>query len=147
MSLSAVSFLLSAAVTAIWVPRALTAALAGFGVGLVLGIAGTWLARWEATPGSLHYTPNRWLVLFITLVVVGRVGYGLWRSWSVARAGFGGASAIDAFGVPESLAAAATVIGYYLAFSAGIRARVRRWEKRPLRVLSSRRVRRGTHGA
>jgi hypothetical protein len=134
MILSAAFFLVSAALTTLWVPRAFTAALAGLGVGLVLGIAGVWLARWEATPAALHYTPNRWLVLFITLVVVARVAYGLWRSWSVARAGFGGASAIAAFGVPESLAAAATVIGYYLAFSAGVRARIRRWEKRPLRV-------------
>jgi hypothetical protein len=135
MTFSAGVFLTSAAVTAIWVPRAFMAALAGLGLGLVLGILGTWLARWEATPRALHYTPNRPLVLVITLVVVARVGYGLWRSWSVARAGFGGASAIGAFGIPESLAAAATVIGYYLAFTAGVRARIRQWEKRPLRVL------------
>jgi hypothetical protein len=135
MLFSAVFFVSSAAVTAIWVPRAFTFSVAGLVAGLTLGVVGLWLTRWEATPRSLYYTPNRWLVLFITLLVSARIAYGLWRSWRMARAGIGGALLIEAFGVAESMAAAATVIGYYLAFSAGLQARVRRWQRRPLRPL------------
>jgi len=42
---------------------------------------------------------------------------------------------VTAFGVPESLAAGATVIGYYLAYNAGLRWRIRRWQHRALRAL------------
>jgi hypothetical protein len=33
------------------------------------------------------------------------------------------------------MAAGAIVIGYYLAFSAGLQARIRRWQRRRLRVM------------
>ena len=124
-----------AAVTTFWVPRALTMAVAGMGVGLALGGVGLWLTRWEPALRTLHYTPNRWLVLLVTLVVSARVIYGLWRSWMVIRSGVNGASAVTAFGVPEALGAAAIVIGYYLAYSAGLRWRIRAWEARALRAM------------
>jgi hypothetical protein len=134
MLFSALFFLASAAFTAIWVTGAFTYSMAGLLAGIALGGLGLWLTRWEATPRSLHYTPNRWLVLIITLLVSARIAYGLWRSWWMAQAGLGGAPLIAAFGVAESMAAAATVIGYYLAFSAGLQARIRRWQRRALRV-------------
>ena len=130
MVFSTAFFLIAAAMTSVWVPRALTLSVAGLAAGIALGILGIWLTRWEATPRSLHYTPNRWLVLFITVIVLARLAYGLWRSWSVARAGWGASPAVAAFGIAESMAAAATVIGYYFAFSAGVQARVRRWQRR-----------------
>jgi len=134
-SISGVVFLLVATVTTIWVANALRAAAAGLFVGCVLGLLGVGLTRWESTPRTLHYTPNRWLVLTITLMVSARLLYGLWRSWVVARASVDGTSLVLAFGIPESLAAGATVLGYYLAYSAGLRWRIRKWEKRSLRVL------------
>jgi hypothetical protein len=135
MIFAAAFFLFSAAVTTYWVPRALTTAVAGMGVGIVLGVLGLWLTRWEATPRTLHYTPNRWLVLLVTMVVSARVAYGMWRSWMVVRSGVSGASAVTAFGVPEALGTAAIVIGYYLAYSAGLRWRIRAWEARALRTM------------
>jgi hypothetical protein len=42
---------------------------------------------------------------------------------------------IDAFGVPQSLGAGGIVIGYYLVYSAGLRWRIRRWDRRPLRAM------------
>jgi hypothetical protein len=93
------------------------------------------LTRWEPTVRTLHYTPNRWLVLGITLMVSARILYGLWRSWMVARSSVDGTSLVLAFGVPESLAAGATAIGYYFAHSAGLRWRIRKWEKRALRAM------------
>jgi hypothetical protein len=135
MVFSAVFFLLSAAVTSRWVAHAFTFSTVGLAAGLLLGVCGLWLARWEATPRSLHYTPNRWLVLLVTVLVSARIAYGLWRSWQVAQAGLGGAPALAAFGVAESMSAAAIVIGYFLAFNAGVLTRLRQWQKRPLRTM------------
>jgi hypothetical protein len=132
---SAVCFLAATAVTAIWIPGAFRAALAGVAAGSALGAVGLALTRWEFTARSLHYTPNRWLILAITLMVSARLLSGLWRSWEMARAGFTGTSFVAAFGVPESLAAGATVLGYYLFYTAGLRWRIRQWQRRALRVL------------
>jgi hypothetical protein len=134
ISFSALCFLVGAAVTTVWVPGALHSAAAGLGSGCLLGVFGLVVTRWEATPRSLHYTPNKWLVLIITVVVSARVLYGLWRSWAVAQASFDDAMVAE-FGVPASLAAGATVLGYYLAYAAGVRWRIYRWQHRPLRVI------------
>jgi hypothetical protein len=135
LAVSAVCFLTAAAVTTIWLPGAFRAALAGMGIGCVLGVVGLALTRWEFTPRSLHYTPNRLLVLVITLMVSARLLYGMWRSWAVARAGFNADTAAEAFGIPASLAAGAVVVGYYLFYTAGLHWQIRRWQRRALRVM------------
>ena len=134
-AISAALFLVAAAFATIWTPNALPAAAAGLVAGCLLGVVGLGLTRWEPTPRTLHYTPNRWLVLAITLMVSARLLYGVWRAWVVARSSVDDPSLILAFGVPESLAVGATVLGYYLAYSAGLRWRIRKWEKRSLRVM------------
>ncbi len=118
---SALFFLASAAFTTLWIPRSLAAALAGMLGGLLLGGGGLLITRWEFDGRTLHYTPNRWLVLLVTLIVSPRVVYGLFRMFAVAQAGVSGAALVTAFGVPESLAAGAAVIGYYLAYNTGLR--------------------------
>lgn len=135
MALSTIFFLIGAGVTSIWVAGAFSGGAAGLGAGLLLGLVGLLVTRWEATPRTLHYTPNRWLVLFVTLIVSARVLYGLYRSALVAQAGVAGASVVLAFGIPESLAAGGAVIGYYLAYNAGLRWRVGRWQQRALRPM------------
>ena len=134
---AAVVFLAGAALTSVWVTRALTGAVAGLVVGLLLGVIGLALTRWEPTHASLHYTPNRLLVLLVTCAVSGRVLYGLWRSWTVASAGLSGAPVVQAFGIPESLAAGGMVIGYSLAYAAGVRRRLVTWQKRAVRVITA----------
>lgn len=134
MVVSTIGFLVGAAITAAWVPHAFTAAAAGLAVGAVCGALGLWLTRWEATVRTLHYTPHRGLVLVISLVVATRVLYGLWRSWAFIQAGADPAEAMGAFGIAGSLGAGATVIGYYLTYWIGVRRRLRRWQRRPLRV-------------
>jgi hypothetical protein len=114
---------------------AFSGAAAGVALGMVLGAVGLALTRWEPTPATLHFTPNRWLVLFVTVVVSARVLYGLWRVWTVAEAGVHGTAMVTAFGIPESLGAGGLVIGYYAAYAWGVRRRVSEWQKRPLRVL------------
>jgi hypothetical protein len=135
IAISAVLFLGGAALTAVWVRDALSGAAAGVALGMVLGSVGLALTRWEPTPATLHFTPNRWLVLFVTVVVSARVLYGLWRMWTVAKAGVYGTAMVTAFGIPESLGAGGLVIGYYAAYAWGVRRRVSEWQKRPLRVL------------
>jgi len=132
LSLSAIVFLVSAAVTSVWVPRALSYTLAGFASGCALGIVGLWLTRWEPAPGSLHYTPNRALVLAITLVVTARLLYGFWRGVHTWRVGVDGASWFGAAGIPGSMAAGAVVLGYYLAYWIGVRRRLRRQMAAPV---------------
>jgi hypothetical protein len=135
MAFSAAVFLASAAVTTIWFAGALSGAAVGMVIGVGLGAFGFALTRWEATVRSLHYTPNRWLVLLVTLVVSARILYGLFRSFQAATAGLSGTATLDAFGVPESLAAGAIVIGYHLAYNVALRWRIARWSRRALRPL------------
>jgi glucose-6-phosphate-specific signal transduction histidine kinase len=125
IALSAILFLAGAAVTTVWVPHAFTYTAAGLVVGCVLGFIGLWLTRWEPAPGSLHYTPNRWFVLGITLVVTARLIYGFWRGLHTWRAGVEGASWFGAAGIPGSMAAGAVVLGYYLAYWVGVRRRLK----------------------
>jgi hypothetical protein len=133
---SATFFLTVAAVTNLWVPRAFAWAVLGLAAGCGLGVIGLLLSRWEAAPGSLHYTPNRWLVLVITFIVAARVVYGIWRGWNAWGSPGGESSFLTAFGIAGSLAAAATVIGYYAAYSIGLRRRVSQWQRRSLRVMA-----------
>ena len=135
MVFSVFCFLAGAAVTAVWIPHAFRGAATGVAVGTGLGIAGLLLTRWEATPATLHYTPNRWLVLLVTVMISARMLYGLWRSWNAARAGIYGTEMVLAFGIPQSLAVGGTVIGYYIAYAAGVRGRIREWQQRALRVM------------
>ncbi len=134
-TLSVVLFLVAASVTAIWVPRAFSGAAIGVLMGLGLGVVGLTLTRWEPTPATLHYTPNRWLVLIVTFMVSARVLYGFWRSWKVAQAGVYGTEMVLAFGIPESLAVGGAVIGYYIAYALGVRHRIGQWQRRALRVM------------
>ena len=103
---------------------AVTVAL--FGRAYPMVDVGLRLTRWEPASGGLHYTPNRWLVLAITLVVTGRLFYGFWRGWHTWRAGPADGSWLAAAGVAGSMAAGAVVLGYYLAYWIGVRRRIRR---------------------
>jgi hypothetical protein len=138
MVFSAIFFLGSAAVTSIWIAGSLSGAAAGIAVGLLTGLLGLVITRWEHGLRELHYTPNRWLVLIVTLIVSARILYGLFHSIAAARAGLGGSGVVMAFGIPESLAAGGAVIGYYLAYGAGLRWQIRRWQRRALRPMSPR---------
>jgi hypothetical protein len=126
IGLSAAIFLTVAAATSFWVPRAFTYTLAGFAAGGLLGLLGLWVSRWEATAEALHYTPSRLLVFTIMLVVASRMVYGLWRAWHAWRSTAGDTSWLAESGAAGSLAAGAVVLGYYLAYNAGVGRRLRR---------------------
>jgi hypothetical protein len=122
---SAGLFLWAAAITGLWVPKALPYSLAGLVAGIVLGFFGLALTRWERTPQTLHYTPNRWLVLLITLAVATRLLYGIWRVWHTWRTTGHDGSWLASAGIAGSMAVGAIVVGYYLAYSAGVCWRIR----------------------
>lgn len=114
-----------AALTTFWVPRAFSYSLAGLIAGSLLGLLGLALTRWEMTPRGLHYTPNRWLVLLVTLAVATRLLYGLWRIWHAWRAASSDGSWLASAGVAGSMAVGAVVVGYYLVYFAGVRWKLR----------------------
>ena len=135
LAMSVILFLTSAAVTTLWVPGALTYTAAGLATGCAIGIIGLWLTKWEPGLEALYYTPNRTLVLGLTLVVTARLLYGFWRGWETWRAGVNDGSWFVAAGVAGSMAAGAIVLGYYLAYWVGVRRQIRRHAARPLRRL------------
>ena len=123
--LSAGIFIWVAAMTNFWVPRAFGYSLIGMLSGCLLGLLGVAVTRWERTGASIHYTPNRWLVLFVTLAVAVRLLYGLWRIWHAWHTTGHDSSWLAAAGIPGSMAVGALVLGYYLTYFAGIRWRMR----------------------
>src|SRR5262249_27772877 len=127
---AAILLLAGAAVTSAWVPRAFSYAVAGMAAGGLLGLLGLALSRWEETGRSLHYTPNRWLVLAVLLVVTARLVYGIWRAWHAWHTTPDEASWLAASGAAGSLAAGALVVGYYLAYWAGVWRRFQQHRRR-----------------
>lgn len=122
MLLSAAVFFLSAWISSAWVHAALPYAAGGFAAGLAVGAAGLAATRFEREPRGMYFTPNRWIVLALTLVVAARIGYAVVRAWQVWR------NAADTAWLAQQgslLAVGGLVLGYYLMFWWGVRHRLR----------------------
>jgi hypothetical protein len=128
--ISTALYVLGALLTALWLPHAVEYAFIGLGVGAALGVLGLILSRWELVPQGLQYTPNRWLVLGLTLVVSARIVYGIWRGWHAWLYRADDTSWLMASGVAGSFAAGGIVLGYYALYWAGIRWRLARHRRR-----------------
>ena len=114
-------FLLGAWLAGHWVEAALAHAATGVAAGVAVGIVGLWLTRFDVAPdGRLHYTPNRWLVLGLTLLVAGRIGFGLLQ----AMHWWDGAATDWLARQGTLLAVAGLLLGHYLAYSLGLRRRI-----------------------
>lgn len=127
LSLATALFLAGALLGGFVVDGARGHALAGLLAGCALGVVGLWCTRFEITPVSMFYTPNRWLTLGLTALVAAKLGLTLWR----AVAGASGAAApLETWGTlggPAGLfAAGGLLVGYHLAYAWGLRARVLR---------------------
>jgi hypothetical protein len=113
---------LSAWISSHWFADALLEAIAGLLLGGLVGIASLWLTRFEPDASGFHYTPNRWLGLGLTALVALRIVAGVALGWQRME---GGASAplwgLDAGGL---LAIAGLFLGYALAYTWGLRARL-----------------------
>jgi hypothetical protein len=120
---SAVMFLFGAWVAGYWVDAALAHAGAGLLAGMLLGVVGLALTRFETTSQGVFYTPNRWLALALTLVVAARIGYGLYR---MEQAWVRDIHAAWLAQQGSVLAVGGLLLGHYLAYAWGLRWRLRR---------------------
>lgn len=122
---SAGLFLASAWGSGHWVPQALAWAAMGLLAGMLLGLVGIWRTRFEITSASFHYTPDRWLVLLLTGVVVVRIALGAWQGLAHLRT----SAAADAWlaDAGHLFAVGGLLLGYYLAYAWGLRGRWRTW--------------------
>jgi len=132
---SVLMFLVGSAFSNIWVPNAFRYSALGLAVGAALGVLGLLLTRWEATPRALHFTPNRLLVLAITLTITARIACSFWRAWETWGAAVDRREWLVTWGVAEALGAGGLVLGYYLTYWLGVRARYKKHERRSLRTL------------
>jgi len=123
--ISAALFIWIAALTNFWVKNAFIFSLLGFLAGFLLALAGLFVTRWERIPPHLYYTPNRWLVLLLSVAVGARLVYGLWRVWHAWHLAGPDSSWLASAGVPGSMAVGAIVLGYYVTYSAGVCWRLR----------------------
>jgi hypothetical protein len=124
--------LLGAWVSSHWFANALMQAVAGLLLGVLAGIVSLWLTRFEFDAGGFHYTPNRWVVLGLTALVAARVVVGIVLGWQRMRGS--DAAALTLLEGGGLLAIAGLLLGYALAYTWGLRARL------PRRVAASRSV-------
>jgi hypothetical protein len=125
LAASVLFFLAGAAFTSLWVPKVFPFALAGLAGGCLLGILGLALTRWERAPDGLHYTPNSFLALAVTLLVAARLAYSLWRIWQGWGLDVGERAWLIDSGIPGSLAVGGIALGYSLAYWIGVSRLVR----------------------
>ncbi len=100
------------------VPQALLALGAGVLIGIVLGIVGLRLTRFENTGQGLFYTPNVHLGIALSLLLTGRI---LWRLVPFLGGGDVVDPGPDAFmRSPLTLLLFGTLAGYYVTYAAGL---------------------------
>jgi hypothetical protein len=126
IGVSIAMFLVTAMISSAWLHGALAYSLAGLVGGGVLGCLGLALSRWETTSRELHFTPNRWLVLTLTLAVTARLAFGFWRAWNAWQSTPSGESWLAASGLGGSMSVGAVVLGYYFTFWFGVWLRFKR---------------------
>ncbi|WP_211369475.1 hypothetical protein [Pseudoxanthomonas kalamensis] len=115
--LGLVALLLASA--AIFVPQLRMAVIAGFVTGLPLGLFGLMHTRLEWNNGQRWYTPNPWIGLALTALLVGRLGWRIFHADLLTAQSAPQASAL-------TLGLAALLIGYSLAYTVGLILRMRR---------------------
>ena len=125
---SALLFLGGMGVAQLFVAHAFPYAALGVLAGLALGALGWTLTRVEHRPGQIWYTPNRWLVLALTLVVVARMFAGIWQAWERMRGDTAALAAWGPLGEPAGLfAVAGLVVGYHAMYAVLLQWRLGRW--------------------
>ena len=112
------------------------AGLAGFAAGAALAYAGLRLTRFDAAPGGIFYTPNGYIGAALSIILISRLAYRfqvLFPSMQAAHAESG-----DPFAAfqrsPLTLALFGIVIGYYLAYCAGLLIRGDALRKQPVQA-------------
>lgn len=122
--MSAVLLLAGAWLGQRWVASALPFAAAGLAAGILIGLLGVRLAAIESTAKGMFHTPNRWLVLMLTMAVAARIALGMWQAWLHLRAGGEAQGLLAEQG--SLFALGALLLGYYLAYVWGLRRTLRK---------------------
>jgi hypothetical protein len=126
LSISAGLLLVTASIVNVWVPTALKSALIGLAGGVLLSLLGLAFTRWETTPQSLFYKPNRWFALLIPLALTLRIMLWMWRGWHAWSTSESAGSWLAASGTAGSLGIGAMVAGYYFGYALGILRKITR---------------------
>lgn len=121
--------LFSAWLASHWTHAALRDALLGLLLGILVGIASLWLTRFERDAKGLVYTPNRWLVLALTTLVALRIAAGLWVAWRHATSGAVDDALAEWIEAGAWMGVAGVFLGYALAYTWGLRARLLRIQR------------------
>jgi hypothetical protein len=106
------------ALAAITRPLAEAALVAGAIGGMGLGIWGIRLTRFERTAEGFFYTPNAYLGIGLSLLLVGRVVYRMWELYMIE--GTWATQPPDITRSPLTLAIVGLVAGYYAAYAIGL---------------------------
>jgi hypothetical protein len=119
---SCVAFVLVAWLLQTWIDHAVRDAVAGLGVGVLVGMLAMRLDRLEWRDGALYRTPHRGLLLVLTGLLATRILLGLLLTWQ-AVPGEGWQAWFDRGGL---LGVAGVLLGHGLATTWGLRSRIRR---------------------
>jgi len=99
-------------------PMTTAAMAAGVAVGIVLGLYGTRLTRFEVTPAGLFYTPNAHLGIALSVLLVLRLGYRF------VMLQLGGQpfdpQSMQLGNSPLTMAIFGTLAGYYVTYAIGL---------------------------
>ncbi|MGY0504843.1 DUF1453 domain-containing protein [Luteimonas sp. e5] len=124
---SLLMLLLSAWISARWLPGSPRMAFTGLGLGLALGWLHLRISRGEARADGYWLTPNALIVFALTALVAARIGLGIWQlathglDWRSAAAGQPWYLRHDSL-----FALGGLLIGHWLAWAWLLRARLRR---------------------
>lgn len=124
---SAVVFVASAWLMGHWIEAAPGYAAGGLLTGMLVGWVHLALTRFEREPRgfsatAVYYTPNRWVVLGVVLIVAARLAVGVVRAWQMWQVD----AQMDWLARQGSLlAVGGLVLGHYLAYAWGLRRRLR----------------------
>ncbi len=98
----------------------------GVVAGVLLGLYGLRLTRFDATPEGLFYTPNAHLGVALSLLLIARIGYRAVQIYLQHGTAPPGDPAATMMQSPLTLAIFGTLAGYYVAYAIGLL----RWKAR-----------------
>lgn len=109
-------------------PLAEGALWGGVAAGVALAIAGLRLTRFERTEDGFFYTPNAYIGVALSLLLVGRILYRMAQLYGIAGPAYttGTAANQDFARSPLTLLIFGMVAGYYAMYGAGLL----RWRRR-----------------
>ncbi|HZZ92885.1 MAG TPA: hypothetical protein VFE23_09995 [Usitatibacter sp.] len=108
------------ALAAMTQPLAEAALWGGFAGGVVLAFVGLRLTRFERTPEGFFYTPNAYIGVGLSLLLVGRILYRMTQLSGAGGAGSGAYAHPDFARSPLTLLIFGLVAGYYATYAAGL---------------------------